>query len=84
MTVYCIDCRHHKIIPDPDPKDRFNDDDVAVVCKEMLNGKRDFASPYLSERNEFASISVSVRPYNLREESIVPKWCPFRVGEINV
>jgi hypothetical protein len=28
----CIDCPHHLVLPDPDPNDWFNDDDMKVVC----------------------------------------------------
>lgn len=28
----CTECPAHKVLPDPDPNDWFNDDDVKVVC----------------------------------------------------
>lgn len=33
----CIDCPHHVVLPDPDPSDWFNDDDVKVQCR--INGR---------------------------------------------
>lgn len=32
----CTKCSEHEILPDPDPNDWFNDNDVKVVCK-LLN-----------------------------------------------
>ena len=35
---YCDQCPFHKVLPDPDPDDWFNDDDVKIVCvKENKN-----------------------------------------------
>ncbi len=28
----CIDCKHHRVLPDPDPDDWFCDDDEKVLC----------------------------------------------------
>jgi len=29
----CTECGEHVVLPDPDPNDWFNDDDVKVVCR---------------------------------------------------
>lgn len=31
---YCTQCPHGSVLPDPDPYDSFNYDDVKVVCKK--------------------------------------------------
>lgn len=59
----CLDCPYHEVKRDPDPDDWFNDDDEKVVCNKT---KR--------KNNE---ITVACRPYNLRKESEIPKWCPL-------
>ena len=28
----CMDCPNHRVLPDPDPSDWFNDDDKKVGC----------------------------------------------------
>lgn len=58
----CIDCPHHRVMPDPDPTDWFNDDDIKVVC---------------SKHPEVKEITVACRPYNKREECDIPDWCPM-------
>jgi hypothetical protein len=73
----CLDCENHKVIPDPDPFDWFNDDDVAVVCVIFPNDDRDVESEYLADRQEFKCVTGSCRPYNKRKESDRPKWCPL-------
>lgn len=60
----CIDCPHHSVEPDPDPDDWFNDDDVKVVCKKT--------------KRKDNTITVACRPYQVRQESDVPRWCPLR------
>lgn len=57
----CIDCPAHKVLPDPDPTDWFNDDDVKVVCGHKHN----------------KNITVACRPYNTRRECKTPDWCPL-------
>jgi hypothetical protein len=59
----CQDCPHHENRMDPDPDDWFCDDDMKVVC--LKTSRKD---------NE---ITCACRPYNLRKESEVPKWCPL-------
>jgi|TARA_Y100000310_G_C20598448_1_gene771731 hypothetical protein len=73
----CMDCNHHKIIYDPDPEDWFCDDDVAVVCLKVLNKNRNLNSKWESDHSEYKAIACSIRPYNIRRESIVPQWCPL-------
>ena len=73
----CIDCKFHKIIPDPDPNDSFCADDVAIIClhkrKESDEIKSD--SIYAVDRQEYKHITVGCRPYNKRKESNIPDWC---------
>jgi hypothetical protein len=55
----CIDCKHHTILPDPDPDDWFCDDDVKVIC-DLSDGKQ---------------ITCACRPYHVRDECSRPEWC---------
>lgn len=45
-TTNCIDCPLHSVLPDPDPDDWFNDDDMKVVCnlakKEITSACRPY------------------------------------------
>lgn len=69
VSSNCIDCPHHLVAPDPDPKDWFNDDDVAVLCT---------ITPRLeTSRFKNRAITSSCRPYNIRKESNTPNWCPL-------
>jgi hypothetical protein len=72
----CIDCPFHQVINDPDPDDWFCDDDKAVVCTKKQR-KPDFTSKYVCDRQEFEIIASACRPYNLRKESQVPRFCPL-------
>jgi hypothetical protein len=71
----CTQCPHHAIISDPDPKDWFCDDDVAVIC--TLKKQRPKQSAYAVDRQAFKPVAISCRPYNARKEAITPKWCPL-------
>jgi hypothetical protein len=73
----CIDCPHHKVIPDPDPTDWFNDDDVAVVCTKTKNPKQKQSSDSVAERQGFRIITQMCRPYQTKQESKTPSWCPL-------
>lgn len=55
----CIDCPHHEIQKDPDPYDSFCSDDIKVVCKNSA----------------CKEITCACRPYNVRKECKIPKWC---------
>lgn len=59
----CIDCNNSAILPDPDPIDSFNMDDVKLVCS-------------ISDNKE---ITISCRPYNVRRECVIPEFCPLIV-----
>lgn len=59
----CIDCPFHEVQRDPDPDDWFNDDDVKVVCKKTKRADNE--------------ITNACRPYRIRAESAIPKWCPL-------
>ena len=73
----CLKCPFHEVIPDPDPTDWFNADDVAVVCKKTTK-ERDLNSKYAVDRQQFKPISVADRPYQIKEEYIkIPNWCPL-------
>lgn len=60
----CIQCPHHEVQPDPDPDDWFCDDDVKVVCKKT--------------RRKDNEVAAACRPYNVKKESDIPKWCPLK------
>lgn len=70
----CIDCKFHKIIPDPDPNDWLCRDDVAIVCTQMANDDIDMKSEYASDRQEYKVVSCSLRPYQVID-IIRPTWC---------
>ena len=72
----CLDCRDHKLVPDPDPSDWFCDDDEAVLCTLTPNPDRDLTSNWAADRSEFRAITCSCRPTRTRVESTVPDWCP--------
>lgn len=73
----CLDCPKHAVLPDPDPDDWFCDDDKAVACTLAGNPERDQKSRYLASRNPHRLVTVSCRPYRLRDESSRPNWCPL-------
>ena len=76
----CIECPFHKIIPDPDPDDWFCDDDIAVICtlKRKNTDEIDSNSKWLSNRQEFKTVTLSCRPFKnqLEKETKIPDWCP--------
>lgn len=74
----CLDCPHHRVINDPDPDDWFCDDDMAIVCTKMPNPRQDTSSRHEADRSKFRIVGCAIRPYNLREEGDVPKWCPLK------
>lgn len=78
----CIDCPNHKVIADPDPTDWFNDDDVAVVCKLATNKERNKFPDNVAYQQKFRVISSMCRPYNIRNESETPSWCPLEDVEV--
>lgn len=61
----CTQCEHHLILPDPDPNDWFNDDDIAVKCTKASTPSKD------------RYVTRSCRPYNLIKECVTPTWCPL-------
>jgi hypothetical protein len=72
----CIECPFHKVIPDPDLDDWFNDDDMAVICtkeKNELKGK--FNSP--AYQQEHRIVESSLRPHEVKGIDYIPVWCPF-------
>ena len=76
----CLRCPHHAVIPDPDPHDWFNDDDVAVVCNLMPNPDRDPTSSRYSVRQGQRCVTSGCRPTRtqLVEKSAIPSWCPLK------
>jgi hypothetical protein len=76
----CIDCPKHEVVPDPDPIDWFNDDDVAVLCTLMDN---DNPPHPLNAKFKHRPVTVACRPYAVRGESDVPHWCPLKDAEAN-
>lgn len=77
MPTNCMDCKHHLVIPDPDPNDSFCDDDKAIVCSLEKNPRQNLRSIHRADHSEYRIISVAVRPYNLRKEDETPAWCPL-------
>jgi hypothetical protein len=75
--THCTDCKFHRVIPDPDPSDSFNYDDIAVICIMSANPNYDPSSKYASDRQKNRVITYSCRPYNKKKESEVPLWCPL-------
>jgi hypothetical protein len=71
----CTDCKYHKVIPDPDPHDWFNDDDVAVVCTIDKNDRLDESSNRLVLQQEHRIITTACRPYHIKKECETPSWC---------
>lgn len=73
----CIDCQHHRVLDDPDPQDWFCDDDKAVVCSKTprVTPRRSSGQPV--DMQEHRAVTVACRPYNLRNESPRPNWCPL-------
>lgn len=72
----CLDCPDRELINDRDPDDWFCDDDTAVVCTKTKNKNQDLTSKWMSNRSKFKSVTSSCRPYNLKKESTIPRWCP--------
>lgn len=75
----CTQCKFSKVIPDPDFSDSFNYDDVAVVCLKKNNSNQDINSKYLVDRQKYAIITCSCRPYEIEKESDIPNWCPLEL-----
>ena len=73
----CMNCPDHLVVPDPDPSDGFEDDDVAVVCTLSKRPIRE-GTDYAVDRQPFRSITVGCRPYNTRKECACPDWCPLK------
>ncbi len=64
--MYCENCIHSKVIPDPDPTDSFNYDDVAICCS-LLKQEKNKESKYCADRQELKTIEVSLRPYQVKK-----------------
>lgn len=77
LMINCTECQNHEIINDPDPHDWFCDDDLAVICKLVFKEKVDINSKYLSDRHPNKCVTVSCRPYRIRQECTIPDWCPL-------
>lgn len=73
----CLDCPNHRVLADPDPDDWFCDDDKAVACALAPNPEQNANSRYAASRNPQRLVTLSCRPYRLREESQRPAWCPL-------
>ena len=57
----CLKCKYHVIVPDPDPDDWFNDDDMAMYCTNPDNNmEKEWTSP--SQRERILSY-ISDKPY---------------------
>jgi hypothetical protein len=76
-TCVNINCPNCLIIPDPDPHDWFCDDDVAAVCK-LAKQKVKPNSIYKVDTQPFKPITCACRPYMIKKETTIPKWCPLK------
>ena len=76
----CLRCPNHEVIPDPDPDDWFNDDDVAVVCNLVPNPDMDPKARRYSVRQSRRCVTSSCRPNSqmIAEQSAIPSWCPLK------
>ena len=72
----CTECPNFMAVDDPDPHDSFCSDDVAGLCKAMVNVDR---IARWSDQSTFPHrpVTTSCRPHRLKEECDIPKWCPF-------
>jgi hypothetical protein len=77
MPTKCTHCKHHQVIPDPDPFDSFCSDDQAIVCLLAKNPSQDLSSVHRADHSPHRVVAVAIRPYNLRKEDRVPGWCPL-------
>jgi len=75
-VTHCYQCPFHKVVPDPDPTDWFNVDDVSLLCTKCPN---DTDSRYWASDKpfEYKPVSVSDRPYQIKNNK-TPDWCPFK------
>ena len=80
MYENCINCPHHRIVPDPDPTDWFNADDEAIVCSKKERGS-DLKSKYGVDRQKFQPVDVGLRPYQTKNVK-APDWCPISKATI--
>jgi hypothetical protein len=77
----CMDCPYCEEISDPDPYDFFCSNDVAFICKKSPMRAKP-KSPHLADHKPFRKIVSGCRPYGLRKQTLVPKWCPLiKVGK---
>lgn len=76
----CLRCQHHEVIPDPDPDDWFNDDEVAVVCNLEPNPDRDSRARRYSGRQSRRCVVFGCEPtrQHLMDGSAIPSWCPLK------
>jgi len=61
----CLECEHHKVLPDPDPNDSFNYDDVMIICKKMPCEAYNLNSTRACDNVLFKTIDVMCRPCQL-------------------
>jgi hypothetical protein len=80
----CMGCESHKIVGDPHPMDRRRGKDKAVLCRRMMptvpiNPNR-VKPPKMRFNRRIVSCACSGL-VQLRQESVVPEWCPRRNNE---
>ena len=68
----CLDCPHHKTLPDPGA-DSFDAMDEQVVCTLTKALPDAYPNPY---GEGFRPILRAER-WNIREQCSVPDWCPL-------
>lgn len=89
MCEFCSKCKFGRVVPDPDPDDWFNDDDVAVLCShpDMTLDKTDYTEEskqngWIQERgwNKPGTIVIAscLRPYQIGRYDNCPHGCPLK------
>ena len=76
----CLKCKYHAIVPDPDPDDWFNDDDMAMYCTNPDNSmEKEWTSP--SQRERILSY-ISDKPYLKKGRTFIcGSMRPYELGK---
>jgi len=75
----CRQCPFHKVVPDPDPNDWFEDDDEALLCTHK-DCHREYTESQKTAFKRFGNnvtvIDGACRPYEIAKVE-VPDFCPL-------
>jgi len=72
----CLECPYHRVIPDPDYDDWFNDDDEAIVCTKLRNDQKGKYSNSCAYNQEYKVVASMLRPHETRKFEYIPDFCP--------